>query len=162
MSTLPPLRFALLLVALLGLLCSACGGSPLSTDELVAALKQQGVTVESGDATKSQVQNELDNLNDAIASGVPVPRLAEKLKLDGVPADIFFCPGKAQQVELVVGRLLRGPRASDPPHLEMAAASITGDLNLPFETHIVSLRPKREHDDAVMRIAIALAEIEAR
>jgi hypothetical protein len=157
-----PQAHALLMLIVCGLLASGCGGGTLSTQELVAALDKQGISVESGDATKTQVQNELDNLNDAFASGVPIPRLAKKLKLDGVPADIFFCPGKAQQVKLVVERLLRGPSTSDPPHLEMAAGAITGDLNLPFETHIVSLRPKREDDDAVLRIALALAEIEAR
>jgi len=162
-----PAKAALLL--LLTTCTGGCSPGVLSTDELLQALQARGHVVTSGEDSKSQVAKEFDNLNDAFASNMPMPRLTKSMRVDGVPIDFFFCPGKNEQAKLVIAYLLRqrALRGSDqekkvPAHLDMAAAGITGHLNIPFESHIVSFRSTAKDDDAVVKIAVSLAEIAAR
>lgn len=148
-------RFALLLALMLSAACS----HELSADELVAGLEREGIRVAARKGADSAVQQELDNLNHALATGVPIPKLARRLTLEGIAAEIFWCPGKAEQAEAVVAFTLRGPRAGDPPFLDGAAAVLTGHLNLPVGALVVSLAPTEKQDEAALKVALALANL---
>lgn len=145
-------------VALALLLAAACTNK-LSVDELVAGLEREGIRVAARSDAGSAIQQELDNLNQALATGAPIPKLARRLTLEGVPADVFWCPGKAEQAEAVVAYTLRGPRAGDPPFLDVAAAVLSGHLNLPVGALVVSLDATDEQDEAALKVAVALAKL---
>lgn len=147
------------LVLLVTALSCACSSGELSTGELLAALKEAGVRVEDASQERGEMQAAFDELNDAIASGIPIPKLAKTLRLNGVPADVYWCPGGEAQARAVAAFRLRGPRAGDPPHLDVAADVVTGDLNLVAQRHIVSLSPSLEDDERALDVALALAKI---
>lgn len=147
---------------LLGLATSACAPSELSTEELLAELQKRGVLVEDAKQARSQLEKEFDNLNDAVATGVPVPKLKKVVTLDGIKTDVFWCPGKREQAELVVARLVRGPRPGDPKYLDMATDMISGGYNVAFESHVLSMRPERSDDAAAIKVALTLARLADR
>ena len=131
----------------------------LSVDELVAALEREGISVAARKDEGSAIQQEFDNLNEALATGVPIPKLARRLTLEGIPTDVFWCPGKATQAEAVVAFSLRGPRPGDPPFLDGAAEVLTGHLNLPVTALVVSMNPTQKQDEAALKVAVALAKL---
>ncbi len=147
-----------LVLAVVVALATACA-SELSVDELVADLEGQGVRVAARKGADSAVQQELDNLNQALATGVPIPKLARRLTLEGIPADVFWCPGKAEQADAVVAFSLRGPRPTDPPFLAGSADVLTGWVNLPVGALVVSMSPTEEQDEAALKVAIAAANL---
>ncbi|MBI1946003.1 MAG: hypothetical protein HYS27_09920 [Deltaproteobacteria bacterium] len=145
-------------LALALLFATSCAGE-LSVDELVAGLEREGIRVAERKGAGSVMQQELDNLNQALATGVPIPKLARRLTLEGISADVFWCPGKAEQADAVIAYTLRGPRPGDPPFLEGAAAVLTGHLNLPVGALVVSLSPTHQQDEAALKVALALAKL---
>lgn len=115
-------------------------GGPDSVDELVALLGKAGLKI--GKAPRvSAMAKEFENMNEALATGVPIPKLARRITLDGVIANIYWCPGKAEQAERVVTGRITGPRPDDPPYLQAAVDVINGVIDLPLGVHIVSLEP---------------------
>lgn len=148
-----------LLVAFALVLAAGCANE-LSVDELVAGLQAQGIRVAVRKGADSTMQQEFDNLNQALATGAPIPKLARRLTLEGIPADVFWCPGKAQQADAVIAFTLRGPRPEDPPYLQGAADVLTGWLNLPVGSLVVSMDPADESDEAALKVALALARLE--
>lgn len=139
-------------------------GGPDSVDELLALLGGAGLKI--GKAPKSSAMaQEFENLHDAMGTGVPIPKLARRVTLDGVPTSIYWCPGKAEQAERVVTARLTGPRPDDPPYLQAAVDVVNGSIDLPLGVHIVSLelpegeldRSAAALDAAALKVALALA-----
>jgi len=158
-ARLRPLR-GVLLCGVFALLSGALGcSSELSTDELLAALRAQKITVEDAQQERSQMQREVDNLSHAMATDMPMPKLARTLKLDGVVADIYWCPGKNKQARTVMEVNLRGPQESDPPTVAMMADSVTGRLNIPFQSHLISMSPTLKNDEDALGVVVALSKI---
>lgn len=147
----------LVLTCLVALLAGCA--SELTVDELVAGLERQGVRVTERKGAGSAVQQELDNLNQALATGMPIPKLARRLTVEGIAADVFWCPGKAAQADTVVAFALRGPRPGDPPFVQPAADVLTGWLNLPVGALVVSMSPTDQQDEAALKVAVALTNL---
>lgn len=147
------------LLVVMALLSSACSPGELSTSELLHRLAAAGVTVADASQERGTLQAAFDDLNDAIATNVPVPKLVKTVRLNGIPADVLWCPGGEEQARRVVAYRLGGPRPGDPPHLDMAAEVVSGGLDLVAQRHIVSLSPGLEDDEEALRVALALAKI---
>lgn len=139
-------------------------GGPDSVDELVALLGEAGLKIGKAPKVGAMAQ-EFENMNEALATGVPIPKLARRITLDGVIANIYWCPGKAEQAERVVTGRLTGPRPDDPPYLQAAVDVINGVIDLPLGVHIVSLEPPEGEPDGsaaaldavALKVALTLA-----
>ena len=139
-------------------------GGPDSVDELVALLGEAGLKIGKAPKVGAMAQ-EFENMNEALATGVPIPKLARRITLDGVIANIYWCPGKAEQAERVVTGRITGPRPDDPPYLQAAVDVINGVIDLPLGVHIVSLEPPEGEPDGsaaaldavALKVALTLA-----
>lgn len=139
---------------------------PDSVDELTALLGSAGFKV--GPAPKhGALTQELDNLNDALSSGVPMPKLARRFTIDGVPVSVFWCPGKAEQAGRVVTARVTGAHPDDAQYLHLAADALSGAVDLPSGPLILSLeepegdatRAATALDKVALKLALALARL---
>jgi hypothetical protein len=148
-----------LAAALCACVAGGCAQPGLDADAFLDELREQGVAVADRNEVRAAIQQEFDNINEAMATGVPIPKLARRVTLNGIHADVFWCPGKAAQAQAVVAWHFRGARPGDPQFLAQAAEVLSGTVHLPAGELVVSLAPTPEQDQQLLDVAIASARV---
>ena len=151
-----------LALLVLVLLSVGCAQGARSTDALLRDLRTAGHNLVDARGTKSTIENELNDLNDAMATNVPVPKLVQELEIDGVRVDLFWCPGRAEQAEAVTAFLVGGVPPKDARYLDVAADAVSGrGFVTPFEDHLFAITADKDDEAAVLALLRTLARLAA-